>query len=78
MLVCSSFSGCELRMSVSMQTLFHMHINAAVCHLDLTPGNVMLETHSNNPYDTVRIIDFGLAKFSNPGKHADSDLSLAA
>ena len=52
-----------------MQTLFHMHINAALFHMDLAPGNVMLEAHSKDPYDTVRIIDFGFAKRFNPGKH---------
>ena len=64
-------------MSGVMQTLFHLHLNAALCHLDLTPGNLML-AHRYNPYDTLRVIDLGFAKRFNPGEHADSDLGLAA
>lgn len=76
--VCTSFSGCELKMSVSMQTLCQMHIDAELCHLDVTPRNVMLEAHSSDPWDTLRLIDFAFSRRFNTGRHTDSDLGLTA
>lgn len=52
-----------------MQTLILMHINSTVCHLDLTPANIMLQAYCDDAWDTVRLIDFGFAACFNPGKH---------
>ena len=54
--------------SYAMQTLFHMHCAAKVCHLDLSPDNVMLLLDKSNPWNTLKLIDFGLACMFNPGK----------
>lgn len=57
-------------MCAFMQTLFHMHISAALCHGDLSRGNLMLEPQRYHTYDTVRFVDLGFAQRFNPGKHA--------
>ena len=44
-----------------LQTLLHLHM-AEWCHLDVSPGNVMLQSHSDHPWDTLRLVDFGFAK----------------
>lgn len=44
-----------------LQTLFHLHV-AKWCHLDVSSGNVMLQRHSDHPWDTLRLVDFGFAK----------------
>lgn len=51
----------------SLQTLNHMHLDSNVCHMDITPGNIMLQSKPVNPWDVVRIIDFGFAKWFNEG-----------
>ena len=43
----------------ALQTLNHMHMDGKVCHLDITPGNIMLQSKPANPWDAVRFIDFG-------------------
>ncbi|KAL3137997.1 hypothetical protein ABBQ38_005234 [Trebouxia sp. C0009 RCD-2024] len=35
--------------------------------MDITPGNIMLQSKPVNPWDVVRIIDFGFAKWFNEG-----------
>ena len=44
-----------------LQTLFELHV-VKWCHLDVSPGNVMLQSHSDHPWDTLRLVDFGFAK----------------
>ena len=61
-----------MKANVSMQTLYFMHLNSSVCHLDLTPANIMLQACCDDPWDTVRLIDFGFAADFNPGKHMGS------
>ena len=55
-----------------MQTLFFTHLDSNFCHLDVTPSNIMLQTHADSPWDTVRLIDFGFAASFDPGELADS------
>lgn len=40
-----------------------------LCHMDLSPDNIMLRSDKSNPWDTLRLIDFGFAAKYNPGKH---------
>lgn len=49
-----------------LQTLFQLHV-AKWCHLDVSPGNVMLQWHSDHPWDTLRLVDFGFAKHFEAG-----------
>ena len=51
-----------------MQTLFFMHLGSNLCHLDVTPSNIMLQAHADSPWDTLRLIDFGFASEFNPGE----------
>lgn len=44
-----------------LQTLFNLHV-VKWCHLDVSPGNVMVQWHSDHPWDTLRLVDFGFAK----------------
>ena len=52
---------------VCVQTLEHLHREAWVCHLDLTSTNVMLQAHSSDVWDGVRLIDFGFAQILEEG-----------
>ena len=45
-----------------------MHMDSKICHLDITPGNIMLQSTPANPWDAVRLIDFGFATKFNPGE----------
>ena len=56
-----------------MQTLVLMHLNGTVCHMDLTPANIMLQDHCDDSWNTVQVIDFGFAAFFKPGKHTEFD-----
>ena len=56
-----------------MQTLFQLHLESNLCHLDVTPSNIMLQAHCDDPWDSVRLIDFGFAACFNPGKHQYPD-----
>lgn len=55
----------------ALQTLNHMHTDSNVCHLDITPGNIMPQSAPANPWDSVRLIDFGFATKFNPGDALD-------
>ena len=48
--------------------LFHMHLDSNVCHMDITPNNIMLQHNPVNEWDTVRLIDFGFAQDFDAGK----------
>ena len=58
-----------LKCIVAVQTLWELHCASHLCHLDLSPDNIMLRTDNSNPWDTLRLIDFGFATEFNPGKH---------
>ena len=45
-------------------------MDSKVCHLDITPGNIMLQSKPANPWDAVRFIDFGFGTKFNPGAAA--------
>lgn len=45
----------------------HMHMDSQVCHLDITPANIMLQSTFANPWDAMRLIDFGFAMEFDPG-----------
>ncbi|KAL0055509.1 hypothetical protein WJX82_001356 [Trebouxia sp. C0006] len=53
-----------------LDTLFQLHV-AKWCHLDVSPGNVMLQWHSDHPWDTLRLVDFGFAKQFEAGDLTD-------
>ena len=50
------------------QTLLHLHLKSHICHLDLTPANIMLQKCSDS-WDQLRLIDFGFATRFDPGEH---------
>ena len=52
----------------AVQTLFWLHCACNICHLDLSPDNVMLLLDKSNPWNTLKLIDFGLARGFNAGK----------
>ena len=43
-----------------MQTLFLLHRDAHIAHLDIKPGNVM-KLSQGREFDDLRLIDFGFA-----------------
>lgn len=51
----------------ALQTLNHMHLDSNICHLDITPGNIMMQSKPASPWDAVRLIDFGFADWFNEG-----------
>ena len=62
----------------ALQTLNHMHTDSNVCHLDITPGNIMLQSAPANPWDSVRLIVFGFATKFNPGDALDRKQDCAS
>ena len=63
LLHCSCFST-----TLVLQTLNRMHLDSEICHMDITPSNVMLQSNPGCPWDAVRLIDFGFAKEFNAGR----------
>ena len=55
-----------------LQTPNHLHLDSKVCHLDITPGNIMLQSTPASPWDAVCLIDFGFAAEFDPGAVADT------
>ena len=53
---------------VFMQTLYELHCGCGLCHLDLSPSNIMLLWDTSDPWDSIRLIDFGFASKFNIGK----------
>lgn len=51
-----------------MQTLERLHVEALLCHMDLTSTNVMLQAYNSTyTWDSVRLIDFGFAQTFDKG-----------
>lgn len=57
-----------MKSPIAVQTLWYLHFASNICHLDLSPENIMVQWDKSNPWDTVRLIDFGFARKFNPGK----------
>lgn len=66
--VCGIFCHKLLKCVIAVQTLWRLHCGSNFCHLDLSPDNIMLRSDKSNPWDTLRLIDFGFAANFNPGK----------
>ena len=68
-----------LKCVAAVQTLWNLHCAGNLCHLDVSPENIMLRSNKSNPWDSLRLIDFGFASRFNPGKqHASLTCMLAA
>lgn len=67
-----SSSASLLSCGSAVQTLWWLHQQSNLCHMDLSPDNIMLRLDKSNPWDTLRLIDFGFAAKFNPGKHRAS------
>ncbi|MGL4549718.1 MAG: serine/threonine protein kinase, partial [Gemmataceae bacterium] len=52
------------RLLVQLCDVLHYCHTAGVVHRDLKPGNVMI-VHAGTPQESVKVMDFGLAKMSN-------------
>lgn len=50
-----------------LQTLDQLHHNAKLCHLNLSGNNIMVLDSSRDPWDALRLLDFGLAQKCHPG-----------
>jgi len=51
-----------------MQTLSLLHHTTMTAHMDTSSAYIMLSLKSTQPWDTVRLIDFGFATPSSSGK----------
>ena len=58
-----------LNEDVAVQTVMRLHWTD-VCHMDITPANIMMQTNPQYLYDRTRLIDFGFAKIFVTGKQA--------
>jgi serine/threonine-protein kinase len=70
------------RILVQLCDVLHYCHQAGVVHRDLKPGNIMI-LHPNTPQETVKLMDFGLAKMSNmlyisPDEIVDMSLPAAS
>ncbi|KAL3140269.1 hypothetical protein ABBQ38_004538 [Trebouxia sp. C0009 RCD-2024] len=52
-----------------MLTIAVQLLEATICHLDLSPTNILLQEKSDHRWGTVWVIDFGFATLINPGAH---------
>ena len=66
--VCGMFCYKLLKRVIAVQTLWRLHCSSNFCHLDLSPDNIMLRSDKSNPWDTLRLIDFGFAAHFQPGR----------
>ena len=70
------------RILVQLCDVLHYCHQSGVVHRDLKPGNIMI-LHPNTPQETVKLMDFGLAKMSNmlyisPDEIVDMSLPAAS
>ena len=57
-----------------MQTLYELHQDAKLAHLDLSLANIMLVSDATNSWDKLRLLDFGLSEPFQPSGTADQCL----
>ena len=50
-----------------MQTLYDLHHEAKLAHLDVSPANSMLVSEAQSDWDKLRMLDLGLAVPFQPG-----------
>ena len=50
----------------------HLHFIGELCHLDISGSNVMLRTDDFEPWDQVRLVDFGFCQGCLPGMHGQT------
>ena len=60
---CAAFSD-----ETDMQTVHSLHTVAKLCHLDISSNNIMLRTDSCQPWDNLRLLDFGFSQKCTPGE----------
>lgn len=48
--------------SLPTQTLYELHHDAKIAHLDLSSANIMLVSEAASDWLKLRILDFGLAE----------------
>ena len=51
----------------ALQTLWQLHCHSNICHLDISPSNVMVRKDCCNAWDSVRLIDFAFAQHFRTG-----------
>ena len=56
----------------SLQSLSELHDRAHIAHLDVNPNNIMLAQSSTTEWQTMKLIDFGLASNCKSGKNSIS------
>ena len=61
--------------SLSLQTILEMHKDS-VAHLDITFSNIMMQKDAPDPFDQIRVIDFGLANICRGSKFVTRSASL--
>ena len=61
-------NSCKLSAAFAMQTLRQLHWASELCHLDLSPANVMMREDKCNAWDSVRLIDLAFAQTFDQGK----------
>ena len=58
----------DLTISVCLQTLHFMHLgDGGIAHCDINNHNIMVKKSSSDPWDQIRLIDFGLASICPAG-----------
>ena len=50
-----------------MQTLYALHTYSNICHMDISPANIMFNPLRGSPWDSVTLIDFGFAQEFDAG-----------
>lgn len=56
---------------MSVQTVYRLHTDSRVVHLDITSSNIMLRSpeEGNKDWDELRLLDFGFAQSCSKGMH---------
>ena len=54
--------------SSALQTVAQLHDRAHIAHSDLKPENIMLSQNSQDPWKSLKLLDFGFADKCSSGK----------